>query len=169
MDAIRFYFTLLEKKLISPQNIHKICSNYCAAFLNHNGEFFNYYNKPLTKPMVLNFNNNPQNSLLVEFFCDKAITELEFYLKFKPDLVLPIIEEYIDRVPIIFPSIHKLMLKTLLEKHSNWFLRNFHKFYYHQNHIREYSILQNAASKLEDDPDNLKEIVNEAIKILKFF
>ena len=167
LDAIRFYFRLLEKKLISSENIHNLCRDCEIGSLNHNGEFFSFDSpdKPLTEPMLLNFNNNPHNSLLVEFFCNKAMGELGIYLELKTDLVLPIIKEYIDRVPDIFP-VSLLASKKLLLHDPVLFLSNLTKFCGKDFYGRAYSIFKNAASKFKDNPDNLKEIVNEAISEL---
>jgi hypothetical protein len=43
------------------------------------------------------------------------------------------------------------------------FLSNLTKFCSKDFYGRAYSIFKNAASKFKDNPDNLKEIVNEAI------
>ena len=79
--------------------------------------------------MFLNFDNNPQNSLLVEFFCNKGRKELKTYLRHKIDYILPIIEEYIDRIAIILPSIESTEIEEFLRNAPRLFLENLDKFF----------------------------------------
>ena len=167
LDEIRLYFRLLEKE-ISSEDIRNLHYNSDIKHFD-NGKFLNSSSSRLTEPMFLNFNNN-HNSLLVEFFCKKAMRKLGIHLEFKTDLVLPIIKEYIDRVNdrvnIILPYIGPRIAEKLLLEDPGWFLLNFHKFYY-ANYEIEYFILKKAALNFQKNPDNLQTIAQNAIAELK--
>lgn len=149
MNAIEFYFKLLEKKIILPEvilpeDIDNICRFNCSRRLDP---------------------DNLRNSLLVEFFCRKGMEEMTKYLLNNLDVVLAIIKKYIDRVPVIFLGIDPGTSLKLLEHNPSWFLSNLDKFYCKAEYRSSiaYSILKDAALNLQNNPADLEAIVTKAI------
>ena len=167
LNAIEFYLKLLEKKIILPEDIHNILLNR-SYVLNPDGQILNDSFGSLDSSIIrLKCNHDPRNSLLVEFFCKKGIEEMKTYLLYNNlDVVLPIIEKYIDRVPAIFPVIPPVISVKLLKRNPSWFLSNLDKFYcdeYSFSRNQIYSILKQAALRLQNNPADLEAIAMEAI------
>ena len=167
LNAIEFYLKLLEKKIILPEDIYNILLNR-SYVLNPDGQILNDSFGSLDSSIIrLKCNHDPRNSLLVEFFCKKGIEEMKTYLLYNNlDVVLPIIEKYIDRVPAISLGIDPRTSLKLLEHNPSWFLSNLDKFYCKAEYRSSiaYSILKDAALKLQNNPDNLEEISRSTIK-----
>ena len=91
--------------------------------------------------------------------------EMTKYLLNNLDVVLPIIEKYIDRVPAIFPVILPVISVKLLKRNPSWFLSNLDKFYCKAEYRSSiaYSILKDAALRLQNNPADLEAIVTKAI------
>ena len=145
LNAIEFYLKLLEKKIILPEDIYNIWRFNCSRRLDP---------------------DNLRNSLLVEFFCRKGMEEMTKYLLINLDVVLPIIEKYIDRVPAISLGIDPRTSLKLLEHNPSWFLSNLDKFYcdeYSFSRNQIHSILKQAALRLQNNPADLEAIVTKAI------
>ena len=167
LNAIEFYLKLLEKKIILPEDIHNILLNRSFK-LCPDGQILNDSFGSLDSSIIrLKCNHDPRNSLLVEFFCKKGIEEMKTYLLYNNlDVVLPIIEKYIDRVPAISLGIDPRTSLKLLEHNPSWFLSNLDKFYcdeYSFSRNQIHSILKQAALRLQNNPADLEAIVTKAI------